>query len=115
MRAKLKDIDGERQTFYGEFVRFGTKSGYKGMEETVLLKSIHDMEGRFITDHLWFNLTKGFEKLNPRPGDRIQFDARVQSYTKGYKGRREEVLNSPKGVERTDYKLSRPTRVIKLK
>ncbi|MGE5430412.1 MAG: hypothetical protein ACM3QX_05020 [Syntrophomonadaceae bacterium] len=113
MRGRLKAIDGERQTFYGEFVRLGVKSGYKGTEETVLLKGIHDISGKFITDHLWFNLTKGFEKLNLKAGDKIQFDARVRSYTKGYKGKLAGVLNPAKAVESTDFKLSHPTRILK--
>lgn len=115
MRNKLKEIDGERQTFYGEFVRLGVKNGFRGTVETVLFKSIYDSNNKFITDHLWFNLTRGFEKLFLKPGDKVQFDARVQSYIKGYKGSRKEVLNSAKGVQKTDYQLTRPSRIVKLK
>lgn len=114
MRNKLKVIDGERRTFYGEFVRLGLKSGYKGTEETVLLKNIYDTSGQFITDHLWFNLTKSFEKLNLKPGDKVQFDARVTSYTKGYKGRYAGILNPSKAKEKADFKLSYPNKIIKL-
>ncbi|HEX2869362.1 MAG TPA: hypothetical protein VHO03_20125 [Ignavibacteriales bacterium] len=114
MRDRLRAIDGERQTFIAEFVRFGVKQGYKGKEETVLLKKIHDSSGNFITDHLWFNLTAGFEKLNLKEGERIQFDARVRSYTKGYKGRLAKILNPSKSIEKKDFKLSHPTRILKL-
>ncbi|MGE5621287.1 MAG: hypothetical protein ACM3U0_01805 [archaeon] len=114
MRGRLKDMNGERRTFYGEFVRLGVKSGYKGTEETVLLKNIYDTSGTFITDHLWFNLTKGFEKLDLKPGDRVQFDARVTSYTKGYKGRYAGILNPSKAKERSDFKLSHPGKIVKL-
>lgn len=114
MRDRLGAIDGERQTFFAEFVRLGVKNGYKGTEETVLLKKIHDSSGKFITDHLWFNLTRGFEKLNLKEGDRIQFDARVKSYTKGYKGRLAKILNPSKARESKDFKLSHPTRILKL-
>lgn len=114
MRDSLKVMDGNRQTFYGEFVRLGTKRGYKGTEETVLLRSIYDSFGKFITDHLWFNFTKGFEKLNLKEGDKVQFDARVKSYTKGYKGKFARILNPDKAGEKKDFKLSHPTRIIKL-
>lgn len=114
MRGKLKAIDGERRTFYGEFVRLGVKSGYKGTEETLLLKSIYDTSGIFITDHLWFNLTKGFEKLDLKPGDKVQFDARVQSYTRGFKGKYAGILNPSKARESTDFKLSHPNKILKM-
>ena len=66
MRKALKKIEGIRSTFTGTFVRFGTKNGYKGIEHTVLLKDIKDSNGCIVTDHLWFNLTKGFKALNSR-------------------------------------------------
>ncbi|MGE5411002.1 MAG: hypothetical protein ACM3MI_08580, partial [Clostridiales bacterium] len=85
-----------------------------GTEETVLLKNVQDSSGKVLTDHLWFNLTTGFEKLNLKEGDRIQFDARVKSYTKGYKGRLAKILNPSKPKEKKDFKLSHPTRILKL-
>jgi hypothetical protein len=114
MRDRLSGIDSERQTYCAEFVRFGVKNGYKGTEETLLFKNIHDSSGKFMTDHIWFNLTSGFEKLNLKEGDRVQFDARVKSYTKGYKGRFAKILNPSKAVASKDFKLSYPTRILKL-
>lgn len=111
MRNKLKELGTEnRKTFTGTFERFGWKSGYKGDIPTVLLLDIKDCDGNTITDHLWFNKTKGFEKLNLVRGDIVQFNARVSEYIKGYFGYRENVY---KPAEK-DYRLTYPTKLIKI-
>jgi hypothetical protein len=111
MRAKLEKLDTQRDAFTGMFKKYGTKSGYRGpATETILLVNIRDKKGNFICDHLWFNLTKGFEKLgNLKEGDTIQFEARVGKYKKGY-------INRKAGIDQTavDYKLSHPTKVMKV-
>lgn len=110
-RKTLKKMDGERLKFYGTFERFGTKNGYMGIQKTVLLVDVKLAEtDQIVTQHLWFNLTKGFEKLDLQIGDKVEFHARVKEYTKGYVGRRLEVY---KPIE-TDYKLSHPTKLKKL-
>lgn len=111
MRMELKEIGSEtRHTFTGVFIRIGLKNGYKCPLETVLLKDVRDSSGRIVTDHLWFNLTKGFQAANLHEGDVVQFDARVAVYQKGYKGHRIDVYCP---IE-TDYKLSHPTKVKNL-
>lgn len=42
-------------------------------------------------------------------GCTVEFDARVTTYIKGYKGRRDDVFDAPLEM---DYKLERPTRVV---
>jgi hypothetical protein len=112
MRETLAARDGQRAAFTGTFERLGRKSGWKGRTETtVLLKDIRDAAGSPVCDHLWFNLTKEFAALGLSPGDRVQFQARVRPYVKGYKGWREDDDLSP--LER-DYKLSHPTKIVKL-
>ena len=64
MRTELEKMQDIRDTFIGIFIKFSTKSGYKGPEPTLLLKDIKDLNGNIVTDHLWFNLTKGFKELN---------------------------------------------------
>jgi hypothetical protein len=87
------------------------KNGYKGPLKTVLLKDVRPPDdSQVYTDHLWFNLTKGFEALNLKEGDVVQFDARVKKYQKGYMGRQWPV---DAAVE-WDYKLSHPTHIRKL-
>ncbi len=111
MRKKLKELEDVRQTFVGVFVREGIKNGYKGPLKTILLKDIQDLEGNLITDHLWFNYTKGFEALGKlKEGTRIQFDARSKPYEKGYKGYREDVYCPVQW----DYKLSHPSKIKRL-
>jgi len=104
MRNELAKIEGERSVFTGVFVRFGEKNGYKGSVTTVLLQNIHDATGKKVTDHLWFNLTKGFAALNLKGGEKIEFRARVKDYLKGYQGDETALME-------IDYKLSHPTKV----
>jgi len=111
MRAELKNINGVRKRFIATFVRFGIKPGYKGIAiKTLLFENVRDKDGKVYTDHLWFTTGKQFEALNLSNGDKICFDARVASYTKGYKGRREDYNLPPIS---TDYKLSHPNNIVK--
>ena len=110
MRKNLQKIGTqERHTFTGTFVRYGFKSGYKGMIETPLLKDIKDIEGNPITDHLWFTKTKGFSQYELNEGDVLQFDARVSIYQKGYKGY--DFMKQLECPIQDDYKLSYPTKI----
>lgn len=108
-RKNLKDIVG-RNIFIGEFERFGKKNGWFKEEKTILLKNIKFLEGDYVCDHLWFGYTKGFAKLNLKYGDIIEFNARVNSYIKGYFGRKDDIY---KNISK-DYKLSYPTKMRKI-
>lgn len=111
MRAALAPHEFKRLTFTATFARFGTKRGWKGKEEqTVLLLEVRDGAGAVVADHLWCNLTKQFARLDLQAGDVVRFNARVKTYLKGYLGRR-EVWDKP---PTWDYKLSHPTKVVKL-
>ena len=111
MRKDLKNIGSQdRHTYTGTFERFGIKKGYKGPITTVLLLNICDREGNVVTDHLWFNKTKGFTKVDLQQGDRVSFEARVGSYVKGYQGYREDIYSDIS----LDYKLSYPTKIQKI-
>lgn len=89
-------------------MRFGFKNGYKGVEKTVLLKNVK-LDDYVVTDHLWFNFTKGFQDCDLHEGDIVRFDGRVQVYEKGYKGYKEDVrIECPVS---SDYKISRPSKV----
>lgn len=83
------------------FERFGRKAVYNGQGMTVILTNVQLLTGEAVTDHLWFDYIKGFQALYLEKGDRVGFDARVTSYTKGAHGT-------------TDYKLSHPTKIKKL-
>lgn len=111
MRRALKMIGSEeRHTFFGTFARYGTKNGYKGILKTVLLVDITNENKKIVTTHLWFNFTKGFEKLNLHPGDKIKFNGRVKPYVKGYFGRRIDVF-AP--IE-MDYLIEYPTKISRV-
>jgi len=99
----------ERHQFSGIFERYGVKSGYKGEEPTILLRQVRLLaDERLMTDHLWFNLTKGFQRLGQlERGDVIQFNGRVNSYVKGYQGRQQDLFNEVS----LDYQLSWPSKV----
>lgn len=111
MRKELKKIEEQRQSFTGLFSKYGLKTNFRGPStNTVLLVKIRNSQGSLICDHLWFNLTKGFENIGKlTEGDKIQFEARVKQYKKGYVNRRAGI-----DERRIDYKLSHPTRIVKL-
>ena len=109
MREELQNINGIRKEFKGTFVKFGQKTNFKGyIEKTILMQDVEcTLDKRIHCDHLWFNLTKGFD-IGLQEGDIIIFQARVKEYYKGYKGYREDIELKP--IEK-DYKLSHPTKI----
>jgi hypothetical protein len=115
-RKKLGKLNGDRLKFVGKFERYGTKTGYKGFpKRTILLKDVRvDGEdgdgGKVVTDHLWFNYTKGFQNLGElNKGDNVQFQARVKEYIKGYVNYRKFI-----DEREIDFKLNYPTQIKKV-
>lgn len=108
MRTRLMKMDEQRGLFRAVFKKYGLRSGYRGTSaETILLVDVRDSDGNVVCDHLWFNMTKGFEQLGTlRERDMVQFEARVKKYRKGYVNRRAGIDQS-----KFDYKLSHPTRI----
>ena len=111
MRKELKKYNGDRLRFSAIIERFGEKPAYRGFPiPTLLLKNVTLLDtNKVVTDHLWF--TKGKSWENFKVGDTIEFDARVTTYEKGYKGYRDDVFDSPIEI---DYKLERPTKITLL-
>lgn len=86
MREELRTIGSkERHVFTATFVRFGFRNGYIGSVKTMLLQDV-TLDSKIVSDHLWFDLTKGFSGADLSPGDVVEFCARVSAYEKGYKG-----------------------------
>ena len=110
-RKALGANEGKRCLYTGKFVRTGSKPGYISGVHTILLKDITDETGQIVTDHQWFNMTKGFEQADLKLGDLVEFRATVEKYDKGYQGRQEDVFDKPM---KTDYRLSRPMNIRKL-
>jgi hypothetical protein len=111
MRKELAKTEGERKKFLAVFSRVGKKTGYRGYsEETILLKNIKDQEtNQLVADHIWFGFTKGFQEAGLREGNRVEFEARVKKYLKGY--RNPGVTKNHKTL---DYRLSHPTKIRNL-
>ncbi|MCI0751227.1 MAG: hypothetical protein L0Y35_05265 [Flammeovirgaceae bacterium] len=112
MRKELAKQEGARKKFRATFSRFGKKTSYTGYpEETILLKKITDIQTNLImADHIWFTLTKGFEKISLTEGTVLEFEARVKEYSKGYVNKRYGIARSS-----TDFKLSHPTKIREVK
>lgn len=111
MRTQLAKLGADtRFTFKGQFARYGFKrsvdrGGNEHYAPTILLKDlmVHlDNTWQPVTDHLWFNLTKGFQKLGLlNTEDMVQLDGRVSDYYKGYFT----------DAKQHDLKLSYPTKI----
>ena len=108
MRKELQNKANERLTFCATVGRFGTKSNYHGYPvDTILFKDVTFAEtGEKATHHIWFTVGKRIEDLELKEGDKIQFDARIKNYTKGYVNYREYI-----DERKIDYKLSNPTKI----
>lgn len=111
MRKKLKSVNGKRMRFRAIVERFGTKKNYHGYPEpTILLKQVTFVDnGVVATDHIWFTVGKTINKLMLKPGEIVEFDARVGEYIKGYVNHRDYI-----DERQVDYKLNRPTKFAKL-
>ena len=112
-RNELRKMEGDRKTFYGVFVRYGSKKAYRGPDiRTMLLKQIRTVDtDTLVCEHLWFTVRKRLAALGAlQAGDVLQFDARVDRYEKGYNGWREDVYKE----HLTSFRLSFPTKVTKV-
>ncbi|OIN34151.1 hypothetical protein AO411_2028045 [Salmonella enterica subsp. enterica serovar Sarajane] len=111
IRSRLKHLNGERLSFTAKISKFGMKSSFKGMPvKTILLVDIK-IKGtdKILTDHVWFTAGKSWDDIHI--GDQIEFDARITQYEKGYKGYRTDIYDRP---VQTDYRLERPTKILKI-
>jgi hypothetical protein len=108
MRNELKKQEGQRKKFRATVVKYGKKINYQGFsEETILLKDITDLETQaIVADHVWFTYSKNFQKANIKEGAKVEFEARVKQYVKGYVNARYKI-----NKQTTDYKLSHPTKI----
>jgi hypothetical protein len=92
----MKCLIGERHTFSATFSRYGTKPGGKKRDKrlpTICLQDIKDESGNFVAVRVWVGSTKDMRSLALKPGQRISFDATVDTYVKGYKGKASKSRN----------------------
>ena len=109
MREQLKNMVDVRSRFRGRVERFGEKNVYRGLPlKTMLLKDVVLVsDGTFVADHVWLTCGRWSEGISE--GDMIEFDARVKSYKKGYRGYRQDIPDA--SLPSVDYRLSHPTKV----
>lgn len=108
MRKALQQRDGRRGEFSAAFERFGSKPAYKGPPiVTLLFVDVRDSADNIVADHLWFKTALCWERASLKPGDLVKFEARVMTYIKGYRGRRDDV----EGGVSLDYCLKYPSNV----
>jgi hypothetical protein len=83
MRKELITLNEQRMSFNTTIERFGKKTNYHGFSEsTILFKNVCRVDtGKQVTDHIWFTVGKTIQILDLKPGDVVEFDARVGNYT----------------------------------
>lgn len=109
-RKNLQKIGStKRHRFRGTFEKYGFKySDYRKQyaKPTLLLTEIYLINKNeivLVSDHIWLNLTLGFNRLGIlTKGEIIAFDGRVATYQKGY------YLQGYSN----DYKISYPSKVV---
>ena len=108
MRKALSEREGERKRFSAVFSRIGSKPNFHGYaEETILLTNVIDLENdQLVADHVWFSYSKSFQSAELSPGKKIEFEARIKKYVKGYVNTRYKIDH-----RKQDFKLSHPTKV----
>ncbi|MGE6513356.1 hypothetical protein [Lysinibacillus sphaericus] len=110
MRDKLKKHLNKDMSFYGKFKNYGIRNIQMETKrrnlkvtkvERVLLHDLYDIEGNFMCDHIWVSNSSLFKNQNVKDGDIVQFKAFVDSYIKGYLGKKDDkntVINLDYGL-----------------
>ena len=83
-RMKLREIEFERHTFTGEFVKFGHAAN--NLLTTVLLQDVKDESGCIVASHIWLSKAKLFYQAKLNHGDPVMFTGLVMRYKKGLYG-----------------------------
>lgn len=111
MRKKLKDLDRDkRYTFVGIVERLGSKKVNYNWMPTLLLTSLKDANGNQLSDHVWINYSKNFQKLGLLvKGDKVKFNGRIKAYTK--EAIVDEVNNVIIRMPSIDYAITYPSKV----
>lgn len=79
MRERLAEILHETHCFTGRFVTYGKTN--EGSNKACFTNIC--IGKQWITDHVWIHRSKQMKNLDLRPGDQVQFEARVGRYVKG--------------------------------
>ena len=98
MRKQIAGYEGHHLHFTATVTNFGTRRGYRGPENAILLTNVrfgsnppgYPESGTEATGHLWW--TAGKWANNLKPEDRIEFAARIQTYLKEYQGPQDTTI-----------------------
>ncbi len=108
MRALLAQYNGQRRKFKATFARYGQKTFMQHVKTTLLLIDVIDVLTQEVaTEHLWFTMGKKFGALGLVEGDVVIFEARVDTYLKGY-------IHDEFDVKYLDYHLVYPSKLQKV-
>jgi hypothetical protein len=108
MRALLAQYNGQRRKFKATFARYGQKAFKQHVKATLLLIDVIDVLTKEVaTEHLWFTMGKKFCALGLVEGDIVIFEARVDTYLKGY-------IHDEFDVKYKDYHLVYPSKLTKI-
>lgn len=80
MRKRLKKLNGDSIRVCAVVSDKSTYYNGKLDVRTLLLRDIHRIDGKFLTDHVWVDVVECIENANV--GDTVIFDARVTRYAK---------------------------------
>lgn len=77
----------QRLRFRAVVTRCGRTRGRKAWQkDTLLLRNVvatsNDLPQKIHTDHIWLKVGKQLQCLAPKPGQLVEFDARVRWYRK---------------------------------
>lgn len=113
MRTELMGFTGKKMEFIATFWQYGVLRRNGVVGKTILLKSLRDLKGRLLADHIWINYTAGFDAVGTfEKGERVGFTAFVSEYFKGYYGDNIDLrLKHPYSI---DVRLKYPRNVIRL-
>jgi len=103
MNSRLKDSCGKRLRVTAKVGRFGALTPKGKPQTTIVLRNVRDAAtSEILCSEMEFRMTTRLGKSGLRQGDRVEFDATVESYLKG-----------PKRYQVVDYRLV-DTRRIKV-
>jgi hypothetical protein len=109
MHEELQPLEGQRLTVRGVVAKRGVHVGWANITQpTIMLAPIATLDGRELTDHIWFKVGARLAALAPHIGDTLELSVRVRPYRKCF-------IRCPgkPAAYRTDLGLAYPTQIRK--
>lgn len=94
VRLELAPYFGTTRRFRGTIADFDSYRTEGAHQETLVLVDLVETDGgETVADHLWMDYDDPLRRIDPKVGDTIEFDARIELYEKGYRGRDRQMRN----------------------